>query len=148
MGSPILRRIVVAISGCRAWTMERQSAQLAQTHPAKSKLPRCNALHTDRSNQQSGGHTQPHVNLVQNRPRPDLHGDPTKRQRRTALPRTPRALSTAIATLAPCDNAPRTARIALASYDTKSVASGDHRPPTSSARTTRRARAPGPTSSG
>ena len=29
-GSPILRRIVVAISGCRSRTMERQSAQLAQ----------------------------------------------------------------------------------------------------------------------
>ena len=53
IGSPILRRIVVAISGCRSRTMERQSAtcpecrstrsnSVTETHPAKRERHRGN----------------------------------------------------------------------------------------------------------
>ena len=80
-------------------------------------------LHTNRSSQQSGGHTQLHVTLVQTRLRPDLPGGTTRL-------RTPRALSTATAMLAPHDGAPRTAQTELLQGELRHEVGGLWRPST------------------
>ena len=56
-----------------------------QKHKTHCDHAATNAHKTNRSSQQSGGHTQPRVTLVQNHLRLDPHGDPTKKQRRNAL---------------------------------------------------------------
>ena len=122
----------------------KKNSKLVVTTPQR-------AHKTNPSSQQSGGHTHPHVTLVQIhlRHEPPPSGDPTGKQRKSAPLHKPRALSTATATPAPCDGAPRTVHCEPCSCKLRHEVSGVRGPAASNLQwTTKRASAPSAANSG